>query len=100
MNKRLVEKIEMKVAEIWHTNEYPYDPDNIKVEIAENGSYVDITISSMYQSPGCTFAQMQALSDYFGTTEIGIAETFGYTCDDGSSYGFTLRIGKPKRGTK
>ena len=98
MNRNeITKKIEDKVQEVW--SEYP-GFDEMKVEIAEDGSYVDITLSKMYSSPTCTFGQMAQLSQFFRTTSIGQVNDWQRegceTCDYGSDYGFTLRISKPQ----
>lgn len=95
--KQITAKIREKVAEVWR--EYPGYGD-CKIEIAKDGSYVDITLSKMYDRPTCSFAQMTALSQFFGTTSIEQVNDWSHggceTCDYGSDYGFTLRISKPK----
>ena len=99
--EQITKEIKTEVEKIWGNAKYPYEePDDIEVEVAKDGSYVDITISAMYGTPGCTFDQMAQLSQFFGTTNIGNEDDFAYggceTCDYGSKYGFTLRISKPK----
>lgn len=100
---KLQETIKNKVAEIWHKDTYPQDPDNITVEIKDyrGETGVWITISSMYNAPGLTFANLTALSQYFKTERIDTLDEFSYggceTCDYGSSYGFILVVLPPKK---
>jgi len=82
--------IEAKVRELWQDGA----PD--KIEIARTGKTVRIKLSSMYEAPGLSFAQLKALSAFFETDNLDDDDRFSYsgceTCDYGSSYGFTLRI--------
>ena len=68
----------------------------VEIEINIKPSSVDITLSCMYESPGLTFAQLKALSEFFETENLNDIDNFAYggceTCDYGSKYGFTLTI--------
>lgn len=79
--------IEAKIAEIWPTADR---------EIRIYADYVEIELTAMYEPPGCSFSQLKALSEFFGTEDIrdtgSIRDGGCETCDYGSKYGFTLRI--------
>lgn len=99
------DQVEVKIKELWD-NEFYYDWDGKKhpvvepptIEVEIKNSVVFITIKKMYEKPGLQFSQLQAISEFFDTYDIGTVDEFSYggceTCDYGSSYGFTLKVGK------
>ena len=99
------EEIVKKIEELWDS-EFFYDWDGKKhpvveppqIEIEIKDSHVEITIKKMYEKPGLKFSQLQALSQFFDTQDIDTVDEFSHggceTCDYGSSYRYTLKIGK------
>lgn len=89
MITRTKEEIETKVKQLWSCVE------NIDIRIYVDKVYIEL--SNMYQPPGLSFAQLKALSEFFDTEKIDDTDRFSQegceTCDFGSSYGFTLKIG-------
>jgi hypothetical protein len=102
--KELIEKITAEVRRIWTTDEYPYKPDNIEVDIVQyqDDWAVEISISSMYRIP-VKFSQLMELSKYFaGTTRIDTINNLGSceVCDYDSGCGFLLRVLPPTKEQK
>lgn len=87
------EEIIAKCREIWT---HGWRTIDIAVSRNDDNDNIDITISSMYESPGLTFAQINALAEFFNTmkveTEEEISESGCESCDYGSRYGFVLRV--------
>lgn len=91
---KIEQQIIAKVLELWGSMRSPDISVTFGTGKDKNG--VDIQITQEYSPPGCTFAQLQALSEFFHTTRIGedyeIDNPGCDTCDYGSRYGFVLRI--------
>ncbi len=92
------EELVAEFRKVWPHNERSYGEISIEVELnMEN--HIRVELSSMYDPPGLTFAQLMLLSEAFGTKQIDAGdkrESLGCeTCDYGSSYGFVVDI-KPE----
>jgi hypothetical protein len=98
MKQRTDEEIRTKVKELWpNVNLQEGRWSNTDYfRIARRDNYIDITIAQMYEAPGLSFAQLQALAEFFDTlkveTEEEIHEDGCESCDYGSRRGFVLRI--------
>ena len=93
MTFRSTPEIMDKIEALWP------EADKRAVKRNDQGE-VRVSISSMYEAPGLTFAQLMALAEWFDTKDIA-DERFHSggceTCDYGSDYGFELII-KPMTG--
>lgn len=60
------------------------------------GEGFEIDFTQMYESPvELSYANMQVISDYFGTKDIdfdNVSEGGCETCDYGSRYGYTIQV--------
>jgi len=99
MKERTDSEIREKVLELW-PNLLDW-ADESYFGVQRHGDYIDVKISSMYERPGLSFDQINALAEFFDTmkieTEEEITEEGCESCDHGSKYGFVLRAspGKP-----
>ena len=94
MIPRTDQEILDKAQEIWDEEDSKYN--KIEFGVVRERKAILLTVRRMYDAPGLSFKQLQALADFFGTQAINDEERFALegcdTCDYGSSYGFTLKI--------
>lgn len=92
---RTDEEILEKVRAVWPDENSSWG----KIDVEINRTQKDIILlklSKMYEAPGVTFLQIQALAKFFDTLNVETESEFSSggcdTCDYGSKYGFYLRV--------
>lgn len=92
-NTKTAEEIQTFVESVWEKSGVS-QPSNIKINVEVDE--IEITVSSMYSTPGLNFNILSQLSEFFKTRNINDDDRFGDsgcdTCDYGSCYGFTLTV--------
>jgi hypothetical protein len=92
------EAIQEKVQSLWPgvTAEECYGRQKYGVVVECKAGLVAITVSQMYSAPGLSFAQLNALAEFFDTLNVETESEFNHqgceSCDYGSEYGFTIWI--------
>lgn len=94
MKLRTDEEIQEKIKALWPEQNNSWD--KIAVDIYRGTDTLYLTMSKMYEAPGLSFMQIQALAKFFDTLNVETESEFSNggcdTCDYGSSYGFKIRV--------
>jgi len=88
-------EVEEQFQKVWPHGNFEWSKVFIEV-LSNTENNIQVKVSSMYDPPGLTFAQLMLLSEIFGTKQIDagekVADSGCETCDYGSSYGFVIDI--------